>query len=457
MSATNDALGQIGNEIVIKRIELVNFMSHARTVIEPAAGLTVLVGPNNCGKSAVVRALQILCQNPTKSAFVLRHGEQRCDIIVETDFGDVVQWTRKKSGAASYQVNGQVYDRLRGSVPDEVHRVLRMPLVDCDTDQFDIHFGEQSSPVFLLGDKGKAAAQFFASSSDASHLVAMQNLHKSKVTMAKRDLNRFSEAHDHKQSQLETLQPVAEIEQRLQACEQLQWSIESTGLKIDQLEDKVLKLNQLDRLLQTLDQRLVALRHVEAPPSLPDPAPLALTINNLARCEKIEQRSQLQSSVLQQLHSPPVFQPDQSLANAIGDLQRLATVTHAYTKNSEVLSELDAPPELQTTGKLNALTRELMERESKLAILERQCGSVTDLVQPPTIEDDHALHTLLRSIQQAEATRAAKESELARVGQALESTRDQLAEWLDDHPVCPTCGGTMDASKILGEGGDDES
>jgi predicted ATP-dependent endonuclease of OLD family len=42
---------------MIKRIELTNFMSHEHTVLEPAAGLTLLIGPNNCGKSAVVAAL----------------------------------------------------------------------------------------------------------------------------------------------------------------------------------------------------------------------------------------------------------------------------------------------------------------------------------------------------------------------------------------------------------------
>ena len=50
---------------MIRSIELHNFMSHERTIIEPADGLTVLVGPNNCGKSAVVSALGILCENAT--------------------------------------------------------------------------------------------------------------------------------------------------------------------------------------------------------------------------------------------------------------------------------------------------------------------------------------------------------------------------------------------------------
>ena len=81
---------------MIKRIELTNFMSHEHTVIEPAAGLTVLVGPNNCGKSAVVAALQILCHNDS-STYVLRHGEKECSVKVETDDGHTVEWRRKNS------------------------------------------------------------------------------------------------------------------------------------------------------------------------------------------------------------------------------------------------------------------------------------------------------------------------------------------------------------------------
>src|SRR6202795_4742833 len=81
---------------MIKRIELINFMSHPHTVIEPAPGLTVLVGPNNCGNSAVVAALQILCYNES-STYVMRHGERECSVKIETDDGHVIEWRRKNS------------------------------------------------------------------------------------------------------------------------------------------------------------------------------------------------------------------------------------------------------------------------------------------------------------------------------------------------------------------------
>ena len=58
---------------MIRSITLENYMSHARTVIEPAGGLTVLVGENNCGKSAVVSALQTLCHNENGD-YMVRHG-----------------------------------------------------------------------------------------------------------------------------------------------------------------------------------------------------------------------------------------------------------------------------------------------------------------------------------------------------------------------------------------------
>src|SRR5436305_15341573 len=96
---------------MITRIELTNFVSHEHTVIEPAAGLTVLVGPNNCGKSAVVAALQILCSNEN-STFVLRHGTRECGVGVTTADGHEVQWRRKNS--PSYMIDGPLFDRLCG-------------------------------------------------------------------------------------------------------------------------------------------------------------------------------------------------------------------------------------------------------------------------------------------------------------------------------------------------------
>ena len=191
---------------MITRIELTNFMSHARTVIEPAAGLTVLVGPNNCGKSAVVAALQVLCRNET-AKYVVRHDTKECTVQVETDDGHTVVWSRKMAGSPRYLIDGQLFDRLgRGGVPDELHQALRLPPIETGADaDFDVHFGMQKAPIFLLGNSASMAARFFASSSDAIRLVEMQKRHRDRLAEKQREKNRLEAESKQLNAELEAL------------------------------------------------------------------------------------------------------------------------------------------------------------------------------------------------------------------------------------------------------------
>ena len=69
--------------MMIKTVELKNFMSHRHTTIELSGGLNVLIGQNNSGKSAIIAALQILCRNQSGD-FMVRHGADECSIRVVT-------------------------------------------------------------------------------------------------------------------------------------------------------------------------------------------------------------------------------------------------------------------------------------------------------------------------------------------------------------------------------------
>src|SRR5205823_6182030 len=121
-------------------------MSHAETVIELAAGLTVLVGPNNCGKSAVVSALEAVVRNQAGD-FMIRHGAKGAEVGVETAEGHEVVWRRKR--AVTYTVDGVEHARVGTRVPDEVEERLRMPLVGGDDGrgEFDVHFARQNRPI----------------------------------------------------------------------------------------------------------------------------------------------------------------------------------------------------------------------------------------------------------------------------------------------------------------------
>ena len=131
---------------MLKKITLVNFMSHERTELELHQGVNVLVGPNNCGKSAIVEALRAVCEH-TKRNFMIRHGEKRCHVIVETIEGDVIEWQRTKT-SAKFLLNDEEIARIgRGELPAKLHQLLRMPKVRSQDKKglFDVHLGLQAS------------------------------------------------------------------------------------------------------------------------------------------------------------------------------------------------------------------------------------------------------------------------------------------------------------------------
>src|SRR5215469_9576500 len=97
---------------VIRKITLHNYMSHAHSVIELTDGLTALIGPNNCGKSAIVDAIQTVCEN-VRGSYMVKHGENECSVVIETSEGDTVEW-RRRGATVKYVVNGKEFDRLNG-------------------------------------------------------------------------------------------------------------------------------------------------------------------------------------------------------------------------------------------------------------------------------------------------------------------------------------------------------
>ena len=398
---------------VIKRIELVNFMSHERTVIEPADGLTVLVGPNNCGKSAFVAALQILCHN-AKSNYVMRHGEKKVEIIVETDDGHRIEWQRTKSGSPKYIIDGQTHDRLKQGVPEQLHDILGLAKVTCEKDQFDVHFGEQKSPVFLLNDSGKAAAQFFASSSDAIRLVEMQDRHKTKVRESKRDHARLASDKKKIAQSLESLKPIETIETRLAECESRYQEIKQRS---DEIQSTEILIQALTEVRKQLDQRSAIFQRLEKitpPPELVDTRPLEKLIANRQNAELTFSRS-------------------------------------AATAKS--LDALQAPPKIENEPELKDLVKKIVSAKSQVRVLTEKSNSLQRLVPAPKLTEQKPLHELLTAITKSSRDVAMADQALSKIQSDSTELRTQLSNWVAANPTCPTCGGETTVDQLIESGG----
>lgn len=474
---------------MIRRIVLENFMSHARTEIEPARGLTVLIGPNNCGKSAVVSALQTLCSN-IAGDFMVRHGEKECRVTIETDDGHSVTWRRHR-GAVSYLIDGR--EVPRGVTPDDLHEVLRLPKVVSEDgkDQFDIHFGTQKSPIFLLDESERRAAMFFASSSDAEYLMRMQKRHQEKVRKAKDEHKRLTSVLAKLDAELTCLEPVTELASAMQAVVEEHAALEQQQQLCLRLSRDVELLARQNVALTRQAAELRCLSPLNPPPQLLATEPLQELIDQWIETDSQRRTELNRASVLAELPLPPVLQDTEPLEGALRQLTEAERTLDIERRRAAATKQLATPPSLSDTATLQGLcdslasaTRQAAQFDehlnclrplrsvpvlSEISPLETVVSDLSDaadlvertarshdllanLVDPPMPRETEPLRQLIADCDGMLGDIAKYDTELARLDNELQSVLDDVREWTTANPVCPTCGAEVDAERLMAWG-----
>src|SRR5690606_23498632 len=145
----------------LARVRIRNYQSHADTVLEPApAGqLTVIVGPSDVGKTAILRALRWLYFNRPQGDDFRRVGTEHTMVTVETTDGRTV--TRSRSAETiGYVVDGIILEGFGLDVPLEVQETTGVRPVQIAGEELEVNIARQLDPPFLgSGISGPARAK----------------------------------------------------------------------------------------------------------------------------------------------------------------------------------------------------------------------------------------------------------------------------------------------------------
>ncbi|MDZ7831376.1 MAG: AAA family ATPase [Desulfobacterales bacterium] len=471
---------------MIKRIELINFMSHPHTVIEPADGLTVLTGENNTGKSAVIAALQILARN-TAGDFMMRHGERECRIIVETHEGDIVQWQRKNK-TVSYMLNGREIHRLRNAVPEDLHDLLKMPLVDVEGGAFDVHFGEQKKPIFLLDDSPARRATFFASASDTIKLIEMQNVHRQKVRDAKLQEKRLEADKARLDQRLEALAPLEMLDKKINDIETVYTDIQAGSEKLKKLEttlgrmrhtmektaywadtakagaalspppqlmptDFLARLIRQINVFNSLTQKTIAetgtLADLPAPPALSDTKHLAAMIERIQEAEIRRRYCQKQAEALTPVNAPPEMKPTEPLKALVTRMQALNRRIRSTRTGLNLLGQCPAPPDMQSPDGLKRLIDRLHVLETEVLRKKQQADRLSRLSAPPQPAETQKLENLIEQIKKSRNHMDRLAREMQGLDKELSKTDAVLRRRIQTAGICPTCGQPIDPDHFM--------
>lgn len=483
---------------MIRKIILENFMSHGRTEIDLAEGLTVLTGPNNCGKSALVAALQTVAGNG-KTTHVMRHGTKLCQITIQTDDDHEVIWQRKGK-TVKYQINGEDVHRIGQGIPDGLHDVLRLDRVTTEigatTNDYDIHFGHQKSPVFLLDESGSRAAAFFASSSDAARLIKMQGTHRQRVQNSKKEAKRLRAEIETVAAKLQTLSPVNAIAEQVAAAETKSEQLQHDENRIAKLKTSIAQI-QVARTQQAHSAKvLTACQQIESTPVTPESMqqqadrcerlrsgievtrktmvardratavckamlqlcpvaeprttkPLSELIARLTQNHRQLAKATAVRNGCQDLRPLPEMHPADRCQKLMAELARSQSACQRNESIAAAVEPLAEPPHPKSVESLKALMKRLRQAESQRHQNQARFESFKDLPPVPTPGETLPLKRMIDQLMpQVKAVASARKS-AAKTLAALQEQETRIRDFVNEDPTCQTCGGKIDPETLM--------
>lgn len=155
--------------VKVKCVDIENFQSHENTHIDFNAGLNVIVGESNNGKTSILRAMDWVVDNQPLGTDFIMTGKNYCKVRITYDNDTFIERYRTLKDTGYYRVgviqNGQeTYQEYKGftnNVPVEVMNIHQMPKISI-TKSIETHLNKMSQleRPFLITDNTneKAAA-----------------------------------------------------------------------------------------------------------------------------------------------------------------------------------------------------------------------------------------------------------------------------------------------------------
>ncbi len=246
--------------VLIKSLELKNFLSHKETVLYFDRGINMIVGQNGAGKTSILDAIKFAMfgKDRARLSNPVSHGSSACFVKlsfqVDEDTYDVTRsyGERQRDRAASILKNGVVVADSQESVSSEVEKIIGM-----EQDVFEKSvFVAQGEIDDLVNEQPKKRKEFF------SRMIGIEKLGNT-ASMLSEISRSVSESISESQGKLERLSMYREsMAKSLQEKERL-------SNEIGKAADSILEvLKDEERLKDLLSLERVKLAELQAKSSL---------------------------------------------------------------------------------------------------------------------------------------------------------------------------------------------
>lgn len=386
------------------RVTVKNFQSIAQSSVE-IDGFTVVTGPNNSGKTALMRAIRGVFTNTKGTSFV-RHGTDNCEVAVEFADGNAVVWEKGKT-ANRYTVNGKLLDKVGIGVPDEVEALGVAPITAGNQTIWPQIAPQFTGQVFLLDQPGSVLAEAVADVERVGKLSRALKACDSDKRQVASELKVRRSDQKAALAELATFDGLDTALAEVEGIEQAHAALAATRAEIDDL--LALRSRHADATA-----KVAALNGVSSI-TVPSPAVTASLVKDSQHLKDLEGLSVRLATALagrdkyagaDKLSCRDATVPDKS------ELDELVRMRGRYQKARDTLSKLSsfAAPMFDQT-KADKLSKAATTMEALQAQRDKHLADLDALRQHE-----------------------------AKAAQELQVVEADIREILDQLPSCPTCG-----------------
>lgn len=238
----------------IRSVYLEDFQSHDKTKIElaPAGGLTVIVGPTDSGKTAIVRGLRLLMYNVPQGTDYIRVGRSTATVAVEMSDGTKVARERSKS-VNRYRIarpgqSPQVFEGFGLSVPLEVQDATGVRTVSIgDTLELALNLSEQLDGPFLgKAVSGPAKAKILGALAGTEEVDEAQRAVGLDLHRAGQDESRLADEIRTLDAKIAEYDYLPRLAEQISALESILTSVKEVQRRLSDLESAKAKLEGID-------------------------------------------------------------------------------------------------------------------------------------------------------------------------------------------------------------------
>lgn len=432
-------------------VTIQNFQS-IKDVSFSIEGFTVIVGRNNIGKSAVIRAIDAALTNQVGSDFI-RHGEKHTTVRIKRGNLDII-WN--KGDKASYMVNKESFTALNRDIPK--------PLLEAGFGKMEMGdqkvnptLASQFDPLFLLNKGGSVVTEVLASLYDLDTLniadeACQKELKSQKSLLKTRDADLLTCQKDlAKYAGFEEVKAdVEKLVLREQECNRLKAEIE--------------KLKEYEERLRALDKSVKSLERVKGV-AVPD---VKICGAKVVELKWIAEQGQKVAAFIHELNSLKkvvnVTVPDMSgikktLENLtyLIDAENRVRISRACVSNLARVKEMVSPDKLvSAVSGLLVEVRELSSFEKDMSVSTKSVeglSTVTKINLKPVSDLQDRITSLISGhgelvrladqyISCATTAKAARE-DFRNAATQYESRQEEFNKLKVELGACPYCGGAF--------------